>query len=75
MWAGLDFVCGELRFCFGLLWGLWFASSQCQVIDRLPHPHASKHIIRQEQNKREFVYLMMNIIHHKYCKLSILFSW
>jgi len=41
--AGLDFVHWELN-----RW-LWFAIGGSLVSDRLPRPHASKRIIREEE--------------------------
>jgi len=37
----------------GLLW-LWW----CHVSDRLPRPHASKHVIREEMSLQDEVILM-----------------
>jgi len=51
MWAGLDFVCGEL-----IGW-LWFAIGGSHVSDRLPRPHHQRRdaeggevILIQDQN-------------------------
>jgi len=45
--AGLDFIHGEFNG-----W-LWFAIGGSPVSDRLPRPHAGKHIIREEMSLQE----------------------